>query len=88
MAKEVLINKKGQASFGIFPGGVDDINYMDFDLRNSMDKRRGNLAKRIKFNQFQFVGFTSRKLIVGIAIVDLKIASNCFVYVYHPETNE
>jgi hypothetical protein len=88
MAKEVLINKKGQASFGIFPGGVDDINYMDFDLRNSMDKRRGHLAKRMKFNQFQFVGFTCRKLIVGIAIVDLKIASNCFVYVYHPETNE
>ena len=53
MAKEVLINKDGQASFGIFPDGVDTINYMDFDLRNAMDKRRSTLAKRFKFNQFQ-----------------------------------
>ncbi len=88
MAKELLINKDGQASFGIFPGGVNDINYMDFDLRNAMDKRRGQLAKRLKFNQFQFIGFTCQQLIVGIAIVDLKIASNCFVYLYDPETNE
>ena len=88
MAKEVLINKDGQASFGIFPGGISDINYMDFDLRNAMDKRRSTLAKRLKFNQFQFIGFTCKQLIIGIAIVDLKIASNCFVYIYDPETNE
>lgn len=86
--KELLINNEGQASFGIFPGGVSDINYMDFDLRNAMDKRRSSFAKRLKFNQFQFIGFTCQQLIVGIAIVDLKIASNCFVYIYDPETNE
>lgn len=88
MAKEVLINKDGQASFGIFPDGVDTINYMDFDLRNAMDKRRSTLAKRFKFNQFQFIGFTCDQLIVGLAIVDLKIASNCFVYIYDPESKE
>jgi hypothetical protein len=88
MTKEVLINNNGQASFGLFPDGVSDINYMDFDLRNAMDKRRGTLAKRLKFNQFQFIGFTCRQLIVGIAIVDLKIVSNCFVYIYNPQTNE
>ena len=88
MAKEELINKDGQASFGIFPDGVDNINYMDFDLRNAMDKRRGTLAKRFKFNQFQFIGFTCDKLIVGLAIVDLKIASNCFIYIYDPESKE
>lgn len=88
MAKEELINKDGQASFGIFPDGVDTINYMDFDLRNAMDKRRSTLAKRFKFNQFQFIGFTCDKLIVGLAIVDLKIASNCFIYIYDPESKE
>jgi len=88
MAKEELINKDGQASFGIFPDGVDTINYMDFDLRNAMDKRRSSLAKRFKFNQFQFIGFTCDQLIVGLAIVDLKIASNCFVYIYDPESKE
>ncbi len=88
MAKEELINKDGQASFGIFPDGVDTINYMDFDLRNAMDKRRSSLAKRFKFNQFQFIGFTCDQLIVGLAIVDLKIASNCFIYIYDPESKE
>ena len=88
MAKDQLINKNGQPSFGIFPGGVDDINHMDYDLRNAMDRRLSKISKRLKYNQFQFIGFTCQKLIIGIAIVDLKIAGNSFVYVYDPETNE
>jgi hypothetical protein len=85
MAKELLINQDGQPSYGVFPKSVGKINHMDFDLRNTMDKRLGALAKRYKFNQFQFIGFTSPDLIIGIAIVDLKIASNCFVYAYQPD---
>lgn len=88
MAKELLINQNGQPSYGVFPKSISEINHMDFDLRNTMDKRLGTLAKHYKFNQFQFIGFTSSELIVGIAIVDLKIASNCFVYAYHPETKK
>lgn len=88
MANELLINQDGQPSYGVFPKSIVKINHMDFDLRNTMDKRLGNLAKRFKFNQFQFIGFTSPELIIGIAIVDLKIASNCFVYAYQPETKK
>ncbi len=88
MAKEVLINKDGQPSFGVFPDSIGEINHMDYDLRNTMDKRLGKLAKKLKYNQFQFIGLTSPELIVGIAIVDLKFASNCFVYAYHPETEK
>ena len=88
MGKELLINPQGQASFGVFPGSVVDINHMDYDLRNPMDKRLGQLAKRFKYNQFQFVSLTCPELIVGIAIVDLKIASNCFVYAYQPKTKK
>lgn len=86
MATEKLINKNGQPSFGLFPDGVNNINHMDYDLRNTMDKKLGSLSKHFKFNQFQFVGITSPELIIGIAIVDLKFASNCFIYVYQPET--
>ncbi len=87
MARKKLINEDGQPSFGLFPDGIDDINHMDYDLRNAMDGKLGKLSKSLKFNQFQFVGFTSPELIVGIAIVDLKFASNCFVYAYEPKTN-
>jgi hypothetical protein len=86
MAKEVLINKDGQPSFGVFPDSVGEINHMDYDLRNAMDKRLSTFSKRLKYNQFQFIGLTSPELIVGIAIVDLKFASNCFVYAYQPQT--
>jgi hypothetical protein len=88
MAKEVLINKDGQPSFGVFPGSIGEINHMDYDLRNAMDRRLSKLAKRFKYNQFQFIGLTSPELIVGIAIVDLKFASNCFVYAFRPETEQ
>jgi len=87
VVKEKLINADGQPSFGLFPGGINEINHMDYHLRNTMDRKLGKFSKQLKFNQFQFVGFTSPELIVGIAIVDLKFASNCFVYAYEPETN-
>ena len=87
MIKEKLIDEDGQPSFGFFPDGIININHMDYDLRNAMDSKLGHLSKQFKFNQFQFVGICSPELIVGIAIVDLKFASNCFVYVYEPNTN-
>lgn len=88
MSKDFLIKKNGQPSFGVFADSVGEINHMDYDLRNAMDKRLSKLAKRFKYNQFQFIGFTSPELIVGIAIVDLKFASNCFVYAYQPTTEK
>ena len=86
MIKSKLINHQGQAEFGVFPDGVERINYLDFDLRNVMGKPKGRLAKKLKFNQFQFISFTSEQLMVGLAIVDLKIASNCFIYLYEPKS--
>jgi len=87
LAREKLINEDGQPNFGLFADGINDINHMDYDLRNAMDRKLSKLSKYLKFNQFQFIGFTSPELIVGIAIVDLKFASNCFVYAYEPKTN-
>ncbi|TGE84152.1 DUF2804 domain-containing protein [Pseudoalteromonas sp. KS88] len=83
-----LIDHRGNAQFGVFEQGIEQINYMDFDLRNSMGKVTSSFAKKLKFNQFQFISFTCETLIIGLAIVDLKIASNCFAYVYHPSTGE
>lgn len=87
-AKPLLINASGQPSYGVFPDSIEQINYMDFDLRTPMDRKLSNLSKRFKFNQFQFIGLISPELIVGIAIVDLKIASNCFIYLYEPDTQQ
>ena len=86
MVKSKLIDCHGQAEFGVFPDGVECINYLDFDLRNAMGKPKSFFAKKLKFNQFQFISFTSEQLMIGLAIVDLKIASNCFIYLYDPKS--
>ncbi|SEA21452.1 DUF2804 domain-containing protein [Alkalimonas amylolytica] len=86
--KAQLISTTGQPEFGYFPDGVETINYLDYDLRNAMDKRLGAFAKRFKFNQFQFIGFTSPALLLGVAIVDLKWVSNAFVYCYDVQTQQ
>lgn len=83
---EKLIQPNGQPVFGVFPDGVEKINYLDYDLRTTMDRKRGPLARRLAFNQFQFISFASEHLIVGLAIVDLKLISNAFVYLYDPVT--
>ena len=85
-SRDQLINAQGQPAFGIFPDGVSELNYLDYDLRSPMDRKRSALAKRFGFNQFQFVSFISPQLIVGLAIVDLKLVSNAFLYLYDPET--
>lgn len=82
-----LVNPKGQIQFGYYDD-VERINYLDYDLRSVLDKPRSQLYKRFKFNQFQFISLTCPDLIVGIAIVDLKIAANAFVYLYNPKTQD
>ena len=55
-SRDQLVGDNGQPAYGIFPRGVGDINFMDFDLRNSMDRKIGQSAKRRRFNQFEFTG--------------------------------
>jgi len=85
--RDKLINPDGQPTYGIYPDGVETINYLDFDLRNAMDRKCSRLKKRLAFNQFQFISLISQKLIVGVAIVDLKLISNAFIYLYQPDTD-
>lgn len=78
-----LIDINGHIDYGYTP--TDEINYLDFDLRNAMDKPLKRWQKKLKFNQFQFVGMTSKRFIMGMAVVDLKYVSNCFIYLYDIE---
>ncbi|MCA6063967.1 DUF2804 domain-containing protein [Thalassolituus marinus] len=87
-ARDQLINSQGQPAYGLFPEGVREINYLDYDLRSVMDRKRSSLAKKLGFNQFEFVSFLSKELIVGLAVVDLKLVSNAFLYLYEPETGK
>ncbi len=77
-----LIAANGQPCYGVLDKPVDLVNYRDFDLRNSMNRRRPAWSRYWAANQFQFVGLLGPELIAGVAIVDLKLVSNAFVYFY------
>jgi len=83
-----LIDDQGQVTLGLFDTPPLTINHQDFDLRNNMDKPINGLSKKMGFNQFQFIGLTGNDFILGVAIVNLKWVSNCFLYVYQPSTKK
>lgn len=81
-----LINRDGDARFGVFAEAVSEVNYRDYDLRSPMDRRRGPLARHLRFQQFQFLGGLSESLVMGCAIIDLKLVGQAFLYFYEPAT--
>ncbi|WP_396587023.1 DUF2804 domain-containing protein [Bermanella sp. R86510] len=83
-----LIDSTGQIDFGCYPNSPETINYMDFDLRNNMDKPLSKWRKYMGFNQFQFIAITGDDFILGVALVHLKWVSNCFAYIYQPSTKQ
>ncbi|MCG8518296.1 MAG: DUF2804 domain-containing protein [Pseudomonadales bacterium] len=77
-----LIDDKGRVRTGVHKEPVQRINYLDYDLRSVMDRPRSALARRWRFNQFQFVSAMGPDWLFGLAIVDLKLVSNAFYYLY------
>lgn len=77
-----LIDERGQVTPGVLPQAVAEVNYLDYDLRNVMDRRRSRLARRWRFNQFQFIGVMARDWVFGAAVADLKLIANGFFYLY------
>jgi hypothetical protein len=75
-----LVDEQGRVSAGILKHPIDEINYLDYDLRTVMDKPRSRLMRRWRFNQFQFVGVMAPGWVFGIALVDLNLVSNGFFY--------
>lgn len=86
MTSRKLIDDNGRYTPGVIEHPVDEINYLDFDLRNAMDRPRSRLARRWRFNQFQFVSAMGPGWVFGMAIVDLKLVSNGFFYLFDFET--
>ena len=72
---DTLINSQGQVHLGVLPTSPVDINHLDFDLRNNMDKAITGFRKKMRFNQFQFIGLSGDDFILGVAIVNLKWVS-------------
>lgn len=81
-----LIDENGKITPGLLDHPVEAINYLDYDLRTVMDRPRSRLAKKWRFNQFQFVSAMGSGWVFGMALVDLKLVANGFFYLYDFET--
>lgn len=66
---------------------VDDINYLDAHITTPDGKPLSRSEKKRKANQFCFIGIQHERYIIGVAVVNLKAVSNCFVYVYDKQTH-
>lgn len=83
-----LIDETGQPRYGELGQPVTHINYRDFDLRSVMDRPRSRWARQWRFNQFQFISVQGQEWLMGLAVVDLKLVSNAFFYIYDFRTGE
>ncbi|AOY88569.1 hypothetical protein BKP64_10545 [Marinobacter salinus] len=86
MTIKKLIDENGKISAGVIEEPVEEINYLDYDLRTVMDRPRSRLARRWRFNQFQFVSAMGPGWVFGMALVDLNLVGNGFFYLYDFET--
>lgn len=79
-----LIDGAGRIEFGPRPEGVSEVNFRDFPLQTAMDRTLPRWRRYWAFNQFQFIALHHPDLLAGVAIADLKLVSNAFVYLYRP----
>lgn len=79
-----LIDELGRPQFGIYYRPLKTINLEDFDYRqvapfplNLVSRAAQNSIKR-----WQFMGFISDEIVVGMAVVDISYVSSVFAYAY------
>lgn len=77
-----IINEKGLPQLGIFNEEITDVNYADYFLETALGFKVPRFIRKFLANQFCFIGIISSEIMAGLAVVDLKYASNAFFYVY------
>ncbi|HNY64176.1 MAG TPA: DUF2804 domain-containing protein [Deltaproteobacteria bacterium] len=85
---DTLVNGKGRVSWGIYSEPVAKVNYEDYHLETPMGILYPPLLKKLLANQFHFIGIVGPELLAGIGVVDLKLLSNGFFYLFDRQTGE
>jgi len=78
--------ENGQVRLGVFGEPITVVRPSDFDFRSPLGRRAGRLKRHFAYKQFHYVGGISKNLIFGLAIVDVRILSTAFFYVYDLDT--
>jgi hypothetical protein len=79
---DALVRPDGTIRYGLYDEPIQTVNPSDYILESPMGSRIDGLLKKMRFNQFHFVGVISPDIMAGAAVVDLKLIGNGFFYVY------
>jgi len=79
-----LINELGKPEFGIYYRPLERINVEDFDYRKVAPFPLSLFTKtsRSAIKRWQYMGFASSDVVVGMAVVDIGYVHTAFVYAY------
>lgn len=77
-----LVKDDGFIKPGIIKEAITCVNYRDYKLETPMGRPLPGVLKNIRFNQFHFIGVMGPEVMVGLAVVDLKLIASGFFYVF------
>ena len=79
-----LIDGSGRPEFGVYYQPFETINLEDFDYRRvaPFPLRLSERTSRAAIKRWQYMGFASSDVVVGMAVVDIGYAHTAFVYAY------
>ncbi len=79
-----LIDEAGKPEFGIYYRPLETINLEDFDYRRVAPFPLNLLTRtsRSAIKRWQYMGFASSDVVIGMAVVDIGYTHTAFVYVY------
>ncbi len=87
---DALINEQGVPEFGVYYRPFATVNLTDFDYRRvaPFPFSLFETASRRAIKRWQYMGFASSEVVVGMAVVDIGYAHSAFVYVYNRTTRQ
>jgi hypothetical protein len=85
---DALINGHGVPEFGVYYRPFANVNLADFDYRRvaPFPFRLFAGSSRRAIKRWQYMGFASAEVVVGMAVVDIGYAQTAFIYVYNRST--
>ena len=80
-----LINEFGKPEFGVYYRPFENVNVEDFDYRKvaPFPLSLSSKSARLAIKRWQYMGFASSEVVVGMAVVDIGYARTAFVYAYN-----
>lgn len=85
LAPDALINEQGAPQFGVYYRPIETINLTDFDYRKvaPFPMNLSTATSRGAIKRWQYMGFASSQVVVGMAVVDIGYAHTAFIYIYN-----